>query len=95
MPIGATPRDSLTGNVINNRELTTRRKDPRERWQVERDIESVNGQIERVKSDKLSWTDQFGVEHTGDKLRPEAEARLLKLKQQRRKLHDELDLACG
>ena len=48
-------------------------------------------QIERAKTERVTWSDKNGVIHTDDKLTPEAQARITKLKARRKELHAELD----
>lgn len=85
------PRTPHWGGVSNNSTQEQGTKGPRERWMIERDSKSVREQIERLSRDTGCWVDQHGVKHPNDKPRPEAKARIEKLKVKLGHLQSELD----
>lgn len=64
---------------------------PRQRWQIQKDIESVNDQIVRARNDRALWTDQHGTKRPEAQPKPEAQKRIAALKQRLKELGAEMD----
>jgi len=64
---------------------------PRDRWKIESDIQSMDGQIQRLQEDRDLWTDQLGVKHREPEPRPEAKLKIASLRQRKKALLAELD----
>ncbi len=94
LPKQATPRVSPTGNVSKPNEVNPGSKGgilPRERWQIQKDIDSVSEQIDRAKNDRALWTDQHGTKRPEAQPKPEALKRIASLKQRLKELCAEMD----
>ena len=99
LPQGETPRVASMGGGSNYTEVITKSKGeipPRERWKIDRDIESIKQQIERHKSDTGFWIDQHGLKRPNDKPTPEAQEKIKQCRAELKRLEAELDsqVAC-